>query len=334
MLIPLFAGAVFQLAAASQPVLHAREGQVTAPAVRVDTTIEVDGRLTEPVWQRAALLTGFSLYAPADDRPAPDSTEVLVWYSADAMYVGVRAFEPHGEVRATLAERDRISGDDNVEIHFDTFDERRRALVFIVNPLGIQADGTKSEGGGFIPGSNVSPGQTDLSADFRWQSRGQVTAWGYEVELRIPFSSMRYPVGMPQQWGIQVVRKVQHSGYEQTWTPARRASNQTMRRSTLVGTLAPAKPLSSTPSVDVLSMLVSVGSVVVVPAVNLLPVGSATSVSCCACVSFKRRPSRVRPCSRASTRSLRAMSRSGVCRALSSLLYERLPISSRASRPG
>ena len=94
------------------------------------------------------------------------------------MYVGIRAFEPHGEVRATLAERDRVSGDDNVEIHFDTFDERRRALVFIVNPLGIQADGTKSEGGGFIPGSNVAPGQNDLSADFRWQSRGRVTDMG------------------------------------------------------------------------------------------------------------------------------------------------------------
>ncbi|MBA3889251.1 MAG: carbohydrate binding family 9 domain-containing protein [Gemmatimonadaceae bacterium] len=224
MLFSLFAGAALQLAAATQPVIHARQGQLTVPAIRVDTTIEVDGRLDEPVWQRAALLTGFSLYAPTDDRPAPDSTEVLIWYSADAMYVGIRAFEPHGEVRATLAERDRLSGDDNVEIHFDTFDERRRALVFIVNPLGIQADGTKSEGGGFIPGSNVAPGQTDLSADFRWQSRGHVTPWGYEVEVRIPFSSMRYPVGMPQQWGIQVVRRVQHSGYEQTWTPARRAS--------------------------------------------------------------------------------------------------------------
>ena len=71
----------------------------------------------------------------------------------------------------TLADRDRISADDNVEIHLDTFDERNRALVFIVNPLGVQADGTKSEGGGFIPGANVAPGQNDLSADFVWQSK-------------------------------------------------------------------------------------------------------------------------------------------------------------------
>jgi hypothetical protein len=149
---------------------------------------------------------------------------VLVWYSPNAIYFGIRAFEPHGAVTATLAERDRISSDDQVEIHLDTFDERNRALVFIVNPLGVQADGTKSESGGFIPGSNVMPGQNDLSADFVWQSRGRVTEDGFEVEIRIPFSSLRYANVDVRQWGLQIDRRVQHSGYEETWTPAKRAS--------------------------------------------------------------------------------------------------------------
>src|SRR5687767_9490156 len=230
MSLPALLATAFQLGVTtpSPPVYNGREGQLSVRAERVEraseSAIAVDGRLDEPVWSRAAVLTGFSLYQPVDQRPAPDSTEVLVWYSADAIHFGIRAFEPHGSVRATLAERDRVGSDDNVEIHLDTFDERRRALVFVVNPLGVQADGTKSEGGGFIPGSNVAPGQNDLSADFLWQSKGRVTDWGYEVELRVPFASLRYPVGGTQRWGLQVVRKVQHSGYEETWTPARRAS--------------------------------------------------------------------------------------------------------------
>jgi hypothetical protein len=204
---------------------HARDGGTTVPMSRpIDATIVVDGNLDEPVWQRARRLTGFSLYTPVDQRPSPDSTDVLVWYSKTAIHFGIRAFEPHGAVRATLADRDRVSTDDNVELHLDTFEEKRRAFVFIVNPLGIQADGTKNEAGGFIPGSNVSPGQNDLSADFQWQSRGKVTADGYEVEIRIPFSSLRYPVGGEQRWGLQIVRKVQHSGYEETWTPVRRGA--------------------------------------------------------------------------------------------------------------
>ena len=204
-------------------IFHARTGQSRVPmSAPMNDTVTIDGALTEPVWQRAKKLTGFSLYTPVDQRPAPDSSEVLVWYSADAIYFGVRAFEPHGAVRATLADRDRISADDNFEIHLDTFEEKRRAFVFLVNPLGVQADGTKSEVGGFIPGSNVMPGQNDLSADFQWQSRGHVTDWGYEVEIRIPFSSLRFPTGGEQRWGLQFIRHVQHSGYEETWTPALR----------------------------------------------------------------------------------------------------------------
>src|SRR5207244_2361682 len=54
-------------------------------------------------WQRAARLIGFSQYRPVDGRPAEDSTEVLVWYAPDAIWFGVRAYEPHGNVvRATL----------------------------------------------------------------------------------------------------------------------------------------------------------------------------------------------------------------------------------------
>lgn len=206
-------------------VSHARDGQTSvAMGVPTEASIVVDGLLDEPEWRHANRLTGFSMYRPVDQRAAPDSTEVLVWYSSTAMYLGVRAFEPHGAVRATLADRDRVASDDHVEIHLDTFDERRRAFVFIVNPLGIQADGTKSEGGGFIPGSNVSPGQNDLTPDFQWQSRGRLTDNGYEVEIRIPFSSLRFPAGTPQQWGFQVIRHVQHSGYQQTWTPARQGA--------------------------------------------------------------------------------------------------------------
>jgi hypothetical protein len=210
---------------ASTVVYHARDGKtvVQMGAPRSDS-ITIDGKLDEAVWQRAPLLTGFSLYQPTDGRPAPDSTDVRIWYSSTALYIGVHAMEPHGVVRATLADRDRLTGDDYVEIHLDPFQERRRAFVFIVNPLGIQADGTKAEGGGFIPGSNIAPGQNDLSADFIWQSRGRLTDDGYEVEIRIPYTSLRFPMKASQQWGIQFSRKVQHSGYEETWTPVRRGS--------------------------------------------------------------------------------------------------------------
>jgi len=231
----------FQVAAA-QPavpaptVYNARLGHTAVHAPRLDATVTIDGHLDEPVWQRAAMLTGFSEYAPVDQRPSPDSTEVLLWYSRDAMYIGLKAYEPHGPVRATLAERDNVSSDDNTEFQFDTYDERNRAFVFIVNPLGVQADGIKNEQGGFVPGSNVMPGQNDLSADFIWESKGRLTSWGYEVEIRIPFSTLRYPSATTQDWGIQIQRNVQHNGYQETWTEAHKASASFIdQEGTLVG---------------------------------------------------------------------------------------------------
>lgn len=217
-------GALQIVASGPGTVYNARDGHTSVRVPSLEASVTIDGVLDEEVWGLAALLTGFSQYQPVDSRPSPDSTEVRIWYARDAIHFGVRAFEPHGDVRGTLAERDKVGADDNVEIHLDTYNERNRAFVFIVNPLGVQADGTKSEGGGFIPGANVMPGQNDLSADFQWESRGRLTDYGYEVEIRIPFSTLRYPGSPVQDWGIQIQRNVQHRGAEDTWTPTRRAA--------------------------------------------------------------------------------------------------------------
>jgi hypothetical protein len=212
---------------AQQPTYDGRARQLAVPPPRLEDHVTIDGRLDEPQWRRAALLTGFSQYRPVDGRPAEDSTEILVWYAPDAIYFGIRAYEPHGTVRATLADRDKIDNDDYVQLLLDTFDDRRRAFVFGVNPLGVQADGIRSEGGGDHAGGRGAGGQfenVDMNPDFLYDSKGQVTDWGYEVEVRIPFKSISYQSADPQTWAINVIRKVQHSGYENTWTPAVRAN--------------------------------------------------------------------------------------------------------------
>ncbi len=213
------------------PTYDGWKKQLAVALPRIEADPRVDGMLDEPVWRRAARLVGFSQYRPVDGRPAEDSTEVLVWYAPDAIWFGVRAYEPHGNVvRATLADRDHIDADDNIQILLDTYNDHRRALLFAVNPLGVQEDGVRSEGqdagaaGGGASATGRYDGIVDLSPDFVYQSHGHRTDWGYEVEVRIPFKSLRYQSADPQSWGLQVVRVVQHSGYEDTWTPVFRAS--------------------------------------------------------------------------------------------------------------
>src|SRR5882762_10139332 len=206
-----------------------RDRQLDVRIPRLEAEVVIDGDLSDSVWARAARLTGFSQYSPNDGVPAADSTQVLVWYSASAIYFGIRAFEQHGRPRATLANRDQIFGDDNVQILLGTFHDAKQVLMFAVNPLGIQGDGSLIEGanvtaGGFIGSAVVGREQPDLSPDFVFQSHGRVTDWGYQVEVRIPFKSIRYQPRQPQDWRLNIVREVKHSGFEDSWFPARRAS--------------------------------------------------------------------------------------------------------------
>ena len=190
---------------------------------RLDAGITVDGHLDEPVWADAAVLEGFTRYLPVDGRPAEDATEVLVWYSPTALHLGVRAHESHPPVRATLAERDRIDGGDHVQVVLDPSRTWQEAFVFGVNPLGVQADGilrdaTRRGGSGFSAGGTEAYA-VDLNPDYVFELGGVVTAAGYQVELRIPFESLRYPGGRDRSWGFNVIRTVQHSGSEDTWSP-------------------------------------------------------------------------------------------------------------------
>lgn len=214
---------------AQQATFHGRRGQLSAVIPRLEAGALVDGVLDDQAWTQASLLTGFSAYLPLDNRPADDSTDVYVFYTATDVYFGIKAFESHGAVHATLSARDRIDQDDYIQILLDPFNDRRRAFAFGVNPLGAQADGVRTEG--FIPlqprgqtfGGNP-PALTDLNPDFLFESRGRVTAAGYEIEVRVPFKSIRFQGENHQTWAVQVLRYVQHSGYQQTWTPARRGS--------------------------------------------------------------------------------------------------------------
>jgi hypothetical protein len=216
------------------PAYPGRDRALAVAIPRLEAAAVIDGNLDDAAWARAARLTSFSQYQPVDSRPAEEETEVLVWYGPTAIYFGIRAREAHGDVvRATRADRDNIGADDHVQILLDTYNDRRLAYLFGVNPFGIQQDGIRSDqfgggAGGQSAGGRglggILDGNVDLNPDFVFESQGRLVPGGYEVEIRIPFKSLRYQGGATQAWGINVLRRVQHSGYQDSWAPVVRAS--------------------------------------------------------------------------------------------------------------
>ncbi|MCH1570284.1 MAG: carbohydrate binding family 9 domain-containing protein [Longimicrobiales bacterium] len=242
--------ALFQLAVAGAAVVGSAEAELRPPApgvvelgerlvevVRYDGTraeveietpsvasaeIDVDGRLDDAAWGQAALLEGFTQFRPIEGSEATQRTEVLVLVDDDAIYFAVKAFDedPSG-IRATLTERDGFAyTDDYVRFILDTFDDQRRGYVFTINPFGVQHDGLWNEtGGGTGRRGRGMFSPIDDSPDFLWDSDAEMTEWGYQAEIRIPFKSLRFPELEEQSWGLQVERKIQRTGFESSWAP-------------------------------------------------------------------------------------------------------------------
>lgn len=222
------------IAPAQSPVVVDGVGAPGFSIPRVEETAAIDGRLDEPAWAKATRLTGFSEYRPVDRQRASERTEVLVWYSPDALHFGIIAHDSNpGSVRATRADRDSLDREDSVRIYLDTFNDRRRAFVFGVNPLGAQEDGVQTEGA--FNAGRMMGGTVDLSPDYQFDSRGQLTPDGYVVEVRIPFKSLRYPSSTPAKWGVNVLRKTQRTGREDTWTDAQRVASFLGQAGTMQG---------------------------------------------------------------------------------------------------
>ncbi len=197
-------------------------------------SIRIDAHLNEPEWEAAAVLSGFTQYEPVEGIPASERTEVLIFYSEEAIYFGVRAFDREPDlIMARLGERDRVVfGDDWVRITLDTFDDQRQAYVFYVNPLGLQTDGLWIEGmqrgRGGLGGSGVS---IDYNPDFIWESEGEVTDEGWVAEIKIPYVSLRFPPNPVQSWGINISREVKRRGFKQSWAPLTKDISSTLVQS-------------------------------------------------------------------------------------------------------
>lgn len=111
-----------------------------------------------------------------------------------------------GKVRARMARRESVFGDDIVEVMLDTFDDQRRAYGFFTNPFGIQWDGLWTEGQGW-----------DGSFDTLWHSRGRRTDQGYVVWMAIPFKSLRFSSAPNQTWGLIFLREIPRNNEQAFW---------------------------------------------------------------------------------------------------------------------
>ncbi|HEX6731146.1 MAG TPA: carbohydrate binding family 9 domain-containing protein, partial [Pyrinomonadaceae bacterium] len=189
---------------------------VTIP--RFEKPPVIDGKLDEDVWKNAVVLKDFYQIQPGDNVAPSKPTEVLLGYDPKFLYIAFRATDEPDKVRATVAKRDNIFQDDYVGFFLDTFNDKRKAFEVFFNPLGIQADGMLTEGRG-----------EDFSIDLLMESKGIVHQTGFDVEIAIPFKSLRFEAGKGKLWGAHFFRRIKRLENElDSWMPFSRSIDSNM----------------------------------------------------------------------------------------------------------
>jgi len=180
---------------------------------RFDKPPVIDGKLDEEAWQKAAVLKDFYQIQPGDNVPPSKPTEVLIGFDSKFLYLAFKATDEPDKVRATVAKRDNIFNDDYVGFMLDTFNDKRKAFEIFFNPLGIQADGIITEGRG-----------EDFSVDLLMESKGIIHETGFNVEIAIPFKSLRFEAGKGRLWGAHFFRRIKRFENElDSWMPFSRS---------------------------------------------------------------------------------------------------------------
>ncbi|HEX5004927.1 MAG TPA: DUF5916 domain-containing protein [Gemmatimonadales bacterium] len=158
----------------------------------------IDGRLDDSVWTTAAWFRDFAQKVPVEGGVPEDTTEVAFLYDDDALYVGARLQSARvAEIPRPMTRRDQYSNAEYFIVALDPYRDRRTGYSFSVSSGGVQGD-------------SYHPADEE---DFRdpaynpvWQVRISFDSTAWYVEMRIPFSQIRFNKQAVQEWGLNVNR--------------------------------------------------------------------------------------------------------------------------------
>jgi hypothetical protein len=220
-------------------------GRPAAVAVRVAEGPVVDGDvLGDAVWSGAPVISGFWQEQPDEGQPASELTEVRMIFTRTTLYVGVVCYDRDpGSIIVSDSRRDAALDDtDSFQIIFDTYRDLQNGFVFGTNPAAIEYDGqvtNEGQGGAGLGNQRQqsgSGGGFNLNWDAAWQVRTRIDERGWSAEFAIPFSTLRYPAGVDQLWGVNFQRNIRRRNERAYWSPIPRQYN--LYRLSLAGSVS------------------------------------------------------------------------------------------------
>lgn len=167
---------------------HATQTDEFAPNIlpsmtvrRTASPIKIDGVIDDAAWSTAARAVNFSEVFPGDQTKPSIDVEAMIAYDDDNLYISFTVSDDPSAIRASLSDRDAIWEDDYVGLLLDPNHDGQGLYFIASNALGIQGD------------TRISPQNEDAGFNLIYRSEGRITETGYQVEMAIPFKSLRFP---------------------------------------------------------------------------------------------------------------------------------------------
>ena len=187
-------------------------------AARLKQAPVIDGRLDEPVWQDAAVITDFRQIKPGDGTPISERTEVRVGFDKDNLYIGAHMVDRRGPGAITagvMKQGSRLPDDDRLGIILDPFGTGRGAYRFEVNLNGVRND------------MLYQNGQPQGEWTVIWDAAAALTDDGWSAEIALPFKTLPFDPNV-KAWGFNVNRAIRGRAEEGVWVARNRAWGPTI----------------------------------------------------------------------------------------------------------
>ncbi len=173
----------------------------------IEQSPTIDGYFNEEMWQQGKWAEGFFQNSPNNGSTPSQKTVFKIYYNNDYLYVAIKAYDTEPDkIEQRLSRRDGMTGD-RITIEIDSYYDKRTSFMFGVNAAGVKNDGIIVREDGY----------PDLTTDPIWFVKTQVVADGWQAEMKIPVSQLRFNDDYEKKWGLQVVRYFFRNQEYDTW---------------------------------------------------------------------------------------------------------------------
>ena len=231
--------------AQTSPAVAPDRPTITALRLADNETITIDGRLDEPVWERAEPAAAFRQSEPKNGEPATERSDIRMAYGRDNLYIGAQFFDsnPDGLLGNQMVRDGALGSDDRFMWVLDPFNDRRSGYFFEVNPAGAMGDAQ------LIPSAGGNGGLTQNRAwNGIWLARVRRHDQGWTVEVEIPFRTLNFDPSS-SEWGANFQRTVRRKNEEDFWSGW--ARNQGLYNLTVAGRIVGIRDVSQGHGLDI-----------------------------------------------------------------------------------